>query len=164
MLSVTRTFRECSTGNFERAQVSCRLTNDAKLVVNRQQVWILPNFAMTCFGSQGRTRPWNPVELSRCRTAQSIYTCLSRSSTLSGTLILRPWPEVRVSNGVSPDLTREFREQEILNDDDVGKKVRYRLVLTVMIDTRSYPPTRKLRVSNIFPKGWMTRCAKNGSG
>ncbi|KAJ3552729.1 hypothetical protein NM688_g3999 [Phlebia brevispora] len=96
--------------------VDAVLPNDEPKTIRRQQPWMLPNFAMTDFSAQGRTRPFNPVDLRHCKGHQSVYTCLSRSSTLDGTLILYPWNERKVTRGLSSDLKREFRELEILND------------------------------------------------
>ncbi|KAJ3486464.1 hypothetical protein NLI96_g4222 [Meripilus lineatus] len=84
--------------------------------VTRTQVNVLPNFAMTDFGAQGRTRPHNPVDLRYCRNHQSMYTCLSRSSSLDGTLILFAFNPNKITCGASGDLRREYRELEILDD------------------------------------------------
>ncbi|KAF8579609.1 hypothetical protein K439DRAFT_1648445 [Ramaria rubella] len=65
--------------------VICRLPNDDTLTITRQQVQVLPNFSMTDYGCQGRTRPNNVVDLGGCLTHQSYYTCLSRSASASGT-------------------------------------------------------------------------------
>ncbi|KZS86446.1 hypothetical protein SISNIDRAFT_420894, partial [Sistotremastrum niveocremeum HHB9708] len=80
-----------------KVTIKCMLQNDNEMPISRTQVPLVLNFAMTDFNSQGRTRPQNPLELSECRTFQSIYTCLSRSPSLAGTLILK------------------FRELEMLN-------------------------------------------------
>ncbi|KAI0770841.1 hypothetical protein BC629DRAFT_1292002, partial [Irpex lacteus] len=61
------------------------------LRICRSQVQVLPNFAMTDFACQGRTRPYNVVDLRDCRSHMSMYTMLSRGSSLSGTLILYPF-------------------------------------------------------------------------
>ncbi|KAK0215542.1 hypothetical protein IW262DRAFT_1277486 [Armillaria fumosa] len=66
----------------------CSLPDDTTIKVSRTQVEITINFAMTDFASQGKTRPFNPVDLNNCRTHQAYYTALSRSATTDGTLIL----------------------------------------------------------------------------
>ncbi|KAJ3558572.1 hypothetical protein NM688_g846 [Phlebia brevispora] len=101
--------------------ITCSMTNDNPLGVTREQVQLLPNFAMTDYSVQGRTRQFNPVDLRNCRGHQSIYTCLSRSSTLQGTLILHDFDERRIVDGASLDLRRELRELEILNDITLRK-------------------------------------------
>jgi hypothetical protein len=53
--------------------VTCDLPNDSIVKVSREQVPVLPNFAMTDYASQGRTRPLNVVDLNNCRTHQSMY-------------------------------------------------------------------------------------------
>ncbi|KAH9829284.1 uncharacterized protein C8Q71DRAFT_799772 [Rhodofomes roseus] len=81
---------------------------------DREQISVLLNFAMTDFGSQGRTRPFNPCHLMNCRTHQSIYTCLSRSSSLQGTLIIGSLDHSKITGGRIGPLRRKFRELEIL--------------------------------------------------
>ena len=56
--------------------------NKLKLGINRDQIPLLPNFAMTDYASQGRTREDNPVDIQSCRNFQSMYTCLSRGTSL----------------------------------------------------------------------------------
>ena len=46
--------------------ISCKLKNDRVLTINRAQIEILPNFAMTDYASQGKTREYNVVDLSNC--------------------------------------------------------------------------------------------------
>ena len=90
------------------------------LGVNRDQVPLLPNFAMTDYAAQGRTRPINIVDLEHCDTHQSIYTCLSRASTLKGTVIFRMCNQTIVTGGLKGIrggyLKQEFRELELLNE------------------------------------------------
>ncbi|KDR64882.1 hypothetical protein GALMADRAFT_34264, partial [Galerina marginata CBS 339.88] len=56
--------------------------------INRSQVSVLPNFAMTDYASQGKTREYNVVNLNSCRSHMAYYTALSRGSTAEGTIIL----------------------------------------------------------------------------
>src|SRR4051794_36718280 len=46
--------------------VQCVFPSDLKESIQRQQVWVLPNFAMTAHASQGKTRPYNSVHLNSC--------------------------------------------------------------------------------------------------
>lgn len=57
--------------------VECSMFNDDVVTINRSQVHILPNFAMTDYASQGRTRVNNVMDLHNCKNHQSYYTCLS---------------------------------------------------------------------------------------
>jgi hypothetical protein len=57
------------------------LPDDSKIQISRKQVEILPNFAITDYATQGKTRPWNTVHLNNCRSYQAYYTALSRSAT-----------------------------------------------------------------------------------
>jgi hypothetical protein len=95
---------------------SCRLPDDTTITVSRNQVEALPNFAMTDYASQGKTRPYNVVELSQCRSHQSYYTALSRSATAAGTLILNTIHPSKITGGASGALRQEFRELELLDN------------------------------------------------
>src|ERR1700683_2901690 len=77
---------------------------------------------MTDYTSQGKTRPKNPVDLSNCRSHQSYYTCLSRSATASGTVIVQSFSPRLIICGASGYLRQEFRELELL--DEISK-LRY---------------------------------------
>ena len=44
-------------------RITCHLPDESKISISRSQIEILPNFAMTDFASQGKTRPYNPVDL-----------------------------------------------------------------------------------------------------
>ncbi|KAI0043089.1 hypothetical protein FA95DRAFT_1461933, partial [Auriscalpium vulgare] len=81
--------------------VQCKMANDSMVHVTREQVPILPNFAMTDYGSQGRTRPYNVVDLKNCRSHHSVYTCLSRGSSLNGTIILQMCDVTKITGGLS---------------------------------------------------------------
>ena len=95
---------------------SCRLPDDTSLTVSRSQVEAMPNFAMTDYASQGKTRPYNVVELSQCRSHQSYYTALSRSASAAGTLILNTIHLSKITGGASGALRQEFRELELLDN------------------------------------------------
>jgi len=51
--------------------VECIFSSDLKEYIHRSQVWVLPNFSMTDYTSQGKTRPKNPVDLSKLAEATS---------------------------------------------------------------------------------------------
>jgi hypothetical protein len=97
-------------------KIKCTLPNDYEINIIRQQVNVLPNFSMTDYASQGKTRPQNPVNLSHCKNFQSIYTCLSRSSSAAGTLIIKGFNPIKITKGLSGHLRQEFRELDILNN------------------------------------------------
>ena len=61
--------------------IDCILPNDSVLRVTRQQALVLPNFSMTDFAAQGKTRKNNVVDLDKCQSHLSYYTCLSRSAS-----------------------------------------------------------------------------------
>ncbi|KAI0355690.1 hypothetical protein OH77DRAFT_1539414, partial [Trametes cingulata] len=92
-----------------RKTVTCTLPiNDIQVSVSREQVMILPNFAMTDYCSQGRTRPLNLLHLAHCRNHQAFYTALSRSSSLRGTLLLGTFNTAKIRGGASKKLRREY--------------------------------------------------------
>src|SRR6202050_2323218 len=102
--------------------IKCTFSSDLKEYIHRSQVWVLLNFSMTDYTSQGKTRPQNPVDLSNCRSHQSYYTCLSRSATASGTVIVQSFSPRLITCGASGYLRQEFRELELL--DEISK-LRY---------------------------------------
>ena len=96
--------------------VKCALPDDTFITVSRTQVEVLPNFAMTDYTSQGKTRPFNVVDLNNSRTHQAYYTALSRSSSANGTLILQGFDCSKIVGGCSGALRQEFCELELLDD------------------------------------------------
>ncbi|KAF8220674.1 hypothetical protein L208DRAFT_1211052, partial [Tricholoma matsutake] len=94
----------------------CVLPNDATINISRSQVELLPNFAMTDYISQGKTRPFNVVDLSSARSHQSYYTALSRNASAAGTVILQGFDAYKITGGASGALRQEFRELEMLDD------------------------------------------------
>ncbi|PBK87388.1 hypothetical protein ARMGADRAFT_939086, partial [Armillaria gallica] len=68
--------------------VTCFLPDNATLSINRTQIEIIPNFAMTDYCSQEKTHPVNPVDPMNYRSHQSYYTSLSRSASAEGTVFL----------------------------------------------------------------------------
>jgi len=110
--------------------IKCELPNDNILTVSRDQVPVIPNFAMTDFASQGRTRINNVVDLHNCCNHQSVYTCLSRSASIDGTVLVQGFDASKVQGGLSGYLRQEFRELELL--DDVTK-LRYEEKLPIDI-------------------------------
>ncbi|KAH8077055.1 hypothetical protein BXZ70DRAFT_1002954 [Cristinia sonorae] len=96
--------------------VPCTAANEEEIRINRSQVYVLPNFAMTDYNSQGRTRPYNVMDLNNCRSHQSIYTCLSRGSTYDGTLIIQGFSTTHLQKGLNGELKREFRDLEMLDE------------------------------------------------
>ncbi|TFK79136.1 hypothetical protein K466DRAFT_579259 [Polyporus arcularius HHB13444] len=96
--------------------VKCILPSGAIILVNRDQVAAVPNFAMTDFASQGRTRPDNVIDMHNCLHHQSIFTCLSWGATLDGTIIVRPFDIDKLSGGIAGSLHQEFRDLELLDE------------------------------------------------
>jgi hypothetical protein len=96
--------------------VECIFPNDMKESIERQQVWVLPNFGMTVFAAQGKTRPYNVVHLNSCYTHMAYYTALSRSASAAGTIILQGFDPSKITRSCSGYLRQEFRELEILDD------------------------------------------------
>ena len=97
-------------------RITCTLKSGIKIIVQRQQILVLPNFAMTDYTSQGKTRDKNVIDLSRCRNHLSYYTCLSRSSNAKGTILLTEPDANKITKGISGYLRQEFRELHILDE------------------------------------------------
>lgn len=47
----------------ESTRLDCFLLDDTSISITRKQVEVLPNFAMTDFASQGKTRGYNVADL-----------------------------------------------------------------------------------------------------
>jgi hypothetical protein len=92
------------------------LPDDMIVNISRQQVPVLPNFAMTDYSSQGKTQPLNVCDLTNCKTHFSYYTSLSRGTSADGTVILQGFDTSLITSGISGFLRQEFRELELLNE------------------------------------------------
>ena len=92
------------------------MSNRKLVKIWRDQVPVVPNFAMTDFNSQSRTRSSNVVDIYNCRSHQSVYTCLSRGSTYDGTLIVQGFNPSKIQGGISGWLREEFRQLEMLDE------------------------------------------------
>ncbi|KIY61017.1 hypothetical protein CYLTODRAFT_326086, partial [Cylindrobasidium torrendii FP15055 ss-10] len=85
--------------------ISVNLPDGSVVNVNRKECYICPNFAMTAHCSQGMSREINPVYVDQSPTHNGIYTALSRSTSATGTLILKDFNmEDKLTGGVSGDL------------------------------------------------------------
>ena len=99
-----------------KKSVKCTFQNGVSIPICRSQVHVLPNFAMTVYSSQGKTRPKNVVILNSCRDHLSYYTALSRSSTAEGTIIIQGFNANKITCGASGYLRQEFRELELMDE------------------------------------------------
>ena len=122
----------CPTMNTVRAT----LPNDESYCISRKQVEVLLNFAMTDFGSQGKTRPFNVADLNNLTSHQAYYTALSRSATAQGTMILQGFDARKMTGGCLGALRQEFRELELL-DEITKTQYMGKLPPTVGGDTRN---------------------------
>ena len=96
--------------------ITCVFPSDLKENVEHQQVNVLPNFAMTDYASQGKSKDFNVVHLSSCYSYMSYYICLSRSTSVAGTIIMQGFEPSIITRGCSGYLRQEFHEHEILDD------------------------------------------------
>ncbi|KAH7905818.1 hypothetical protein BJ138DRAFT_975675, partial [Hygrophoropsis aurantiaca] len=96
--------------------VPVRLPNDTVKQVKREQVNVLINCAMTDYASQGKTCPFNVVDLQHCASHQSYYTCLSRSASAEGTVIMQNFDRRKITGGASGWLRQEYRMLELLDE------------------------------------------------
>ncbi|KAJ7282261.1 hypothetical protein C8J57DRAFT_1433077 [Mycena rebaudengoi] len=93
--------------------VTCLLLNDSLLSVIRRQVNVLLNFVMTDYGSQGKSRDENLVELGNCKNHLSYYVALSRGKSATGSAIMQGFDASKITSGMSGYLRQELRELEI---------------------------------------------------
>lgn len=96
--------------------INCATPSDVVIKISRSQVPVLPNFAMTDYASQGKTREVNVVDLNSCRSHMAYYTALSRSATSEGTVIVQGFDDHKISCKISGYLRQEFRELELLDE------------------------------------------------
>ncbi|THU94619.1 hypothetical protein K435DRAFT_578937, partial [Dendrothele bispora CBS 962.96] len=113
----------------------CMLPNDTTITVEREQVMILPSFAMTDYVSQGKTRSQNIIHCENLRNHHSYYTAFSRSSSADGLILLDDIDVQKIQRGISGFLRQEFRELMLL---DELTELRYNHKL----DPRVYGETR----------------------
>jgi hypothetical protein len=99
-----------------KKSVKCTFPNGVSIPIRRSQVQVLPNFAMTVYSSQGKTRPDNVVMLNSCRDHLSYYTALSRSSTAEGTVVIQGFNPSKITCGAPGYLRQEFRELELMDE------------------------------------------------
>ena len=99
-----------------KRSVKCTFPNGVSIPIHQSQVQVLPNFAMTVYSSQGKTRPDNVVILNSCRDHLSYYTALSRSSTAEGTVIIQGFNPNKITCGAPGYLRQEFRELELMDE------------------------------------------------
>lgn len=92
------------------------LPNGESIKIVRNSVPLLLNFAMTDYSSQGRTRPYNVVDLQNCKDHLSYYVALSRSATAAGTVVVQYFDSWKIRKGISGWLRQEFRELELLDE------------------------------------------------
>ena len=50
--------------------ITCRLPNDSEVNINRKQIPVIPNFAITYYVSQGNTRLFNVIDPKYLETYQ----------------------------------------------------------------------------------------------
>ncbi|KAF5343722.1 hypothetical protein D9758_016521 [Tetrapyrgos nigripes] len=96
--------------------VKCTLPNDTCLTIKREQVMVLPNFAITDYVSQGKTRIHNLIHCKNLKNHHAYYTAFSRSSNADGIVLLDQIDPRKIDSGVSGYLRQEFRELLLLNE------------------------------------------------
>ena len=102
--------------------IKAKLVDGSTRSINRDQVPVIPNFAMTDFACQGRTRAINVCDLHSCDSHFSMYTCLSRGSSYKGTVLIQGFNEKNMVGGLDGYIRQEFRDLEML---DEITKLRY---------------------------------------
>ena len=129
--------------------IECVFPSDVKETIERQQVFVIPNFAMTAHAAQGKTRPQNVVHLNSCFNHMAYYSSLSRSATAAGTVILQGFDSKVITRGCTGYLRQEFRELEILDDvtrlkyekqlpDSINGNLRHTLINQYQVQKGKY--------------------------
>ncbi|KAF8224506.1 hypothetical protein L208DRAFT_1310773 [Tricholoma matsutake] len=71
---------------------------------------------MTDYAAQGKTHPFNVVDLMEYCSHQGYYTALSRHATALGTLILTSFHPSKITSGALGALHQEFWELGLLDN------------------------------------------------
>ncbi|KAJ7171845.1 hypothetical protein C8R43DRAFT_874748 [Mycena crocata] len=96
--------------------ITALLQDDSLLSLNREQVMVLGNFAMTDYASQGKSRAKNVVHLNNMKDHRAYYVALSRGTTAEHTVIMQGFDTSKITGGMNGYLRQELRELEILDE------------------------------------------------
>jgi hypothetical protein len=97
---------------------------DLKFTVSRSQLPLLPAYAYTDYKAQGRSLTKVLVDLSGCRTLQSVYVMLSRAGSLQDITIVRWFPPKKITQRLQEEFRVEFEHLRKLDEDT---KARFEL-------------------------------------
>jgi hypothetical protein len=111
--------------------VTCLLRDDSLLSLTREQVMVLPNFAMTDYASQGKSRDRNVAHLNNSKNHYNYYVALSRGYTADGTAIMQGFDSNKITCGISghlrqthcltiPVLTNNGASEPSRNDQNIS--------------------------------------------
>ncbi|EKM55811.1 uncharacterized protein PHACADRAFT_96286, partial [Phanerochaete carnosa HHB-10118-sp] len=80
--------------------VKCIMPNGKILQISRDQIPLIPNFAMIDYNLQHHTKSYNVVDLNNCRNHQSIYICLSREFSYESIAIIQGFDNKKIRSGI----------------------------------------------------------------
>ena len=84
-----------------QTKVKCMMPNGKVLNISKDQVSLIPNFAMIDYSFQGKIWINNVINLNNCKNHQSIYTCLFRESTYERIAIIQEFDDFMIKGGIS---------------------------------------------------------------
>ena len=129
---------------------------------------VLPNFAMTDYASQGKTRPVNVIDLHSCCSHMAYYTAISRGSSAQKTAIIQPFDETKITKGTSGYLRQEFHELELLDEitkhkfnGTLSKKINGKLRNTILHEYRGLKGMAYCPNTVPAPLKWTTKNPMN---
>ncbi|KAJ7840443.1 hypothetical protein B0H13DRAFT_1649692, partial [Mycena leptocephala] len=96
--------------------VTCLLRDDSLLSITREQVMVLPNFAMTDYASQDKGRNENVVHLNNSKNTTIIMLHFQEGTQLTVPALSRVLTPEKITSGISGHLRQEFRELELLDE------------------------------------------------
>jgi ATP-dependent DNA helicase PIF1 len=85
--------------------------------VTRSQAPLLPAYASVDYKVQGRSMNLVNVDLSDCRSLQSVYVMLSRATSLDSLCVLRPFPAAKLFKRMAQEFRDEFARLERLHTE-----------------------------------------------
>lgn len=89
---------------------------DLKFAVSRTQLPLLPAYAYTDYKAQGRSLAKVLVDLSACRSLQSVYVMLSRAGSLKDIGVVRWFPPKKINQRLQEEFRVEFERLRKLDE------------------------------------------------
>ncbi|KAJ7710362.1 hypothetical protein B0H17DRAFT_1155407 [Mycena rosella] len=121
--------------------ITALLRDDTLVSLVRDQTMVLPNFSMTDYGAQGKSRNPNVVHLNNCRTHMAYCVALSRGHRAEETAIIQGFDENMIKGGLTGYMRQEFRELELVDPSHWHPSIRGDHMDTFYVKYDDWRPT-----------------------